>query len=249
MLSHTLFEWGLIFIAAFGSGFLIRTIGSGVGITLTPLLTLAFPPRFSLGLIAFTSFMTSMGMIPAMWGLWHKRTILLVFPGAAAGILGGTWLVARLPDTQLRAVIGVLCLFFALHRIYVELTGKVPEAPPLPPWLGVMIGGLSGFTSATANSGAVVLSLFLHSQNLSKTMLLGTLWALYFFVNPLKLVAYWQTQVITTDTVWAGLAGFPFLWAGLRMGAWTHDRIPLRAFNLSILGLALAGSLRLLLAP
>lgn len=249
MPAHTPLEWALIFAAAFGSGFLLRTLGLGVGIALTPLLTLAFPPRFSLGLIALTSSMTSLGMTRDMWGQWHRRTILLAFPGAAAGILGGTWLVARLPDAQLRAVIGVLCLLFALHRIYVELTGRALEAPRLPPWLGVMIGGLSGLSSALANSGAVVLALFLHSQNLPKTVLVATLWALYFFVNPLKLAAYWQASVITADTLWAGLAGIPCVWAGLRSGAWTHNRIPLRTFNLAILGLALAGSLRLLLAP
>ena len=108
MPAHTPFEWTLILAAAFGSGFLIRTIGSGVGIALTPLLTLAFPPRFSLGLIALTSSMTSLGMTRDMWGQWHRRTILLVFPGAAAGIIGGAWLVAWLPDAQLRAVIGIL---------------------------------------------------------------------------------------------------------------------------------------------
>jgi hypothetical protein len=32
------------------------------------------------------------------------------------------------------------------------------------------------------------------------------------------------------------------------MGAWTHSRLPLRTFNLAILGIALAGSLRLLAA-
>jgi len=246
--AYTPLEWGIIFAAAFGSGFLIRTFGSGVGIALTPLLTLAFSARFSLGLIAFTSFLTSTAMTRAMWNKWDRRTTWLVFPGAVAGILGGTWLVARLPEGRLRVVIGVLCLIFALNQLYAELARRPPAPPRFPLWLGTVIGGLSGLSSALANSGAVVLALFLHSQNLSKTMLLATLWALYFFVNPVKLLAYWQTSVITGDTLWAGAAGIPFLWLGMRTGAWTHDRLPRRGFNLAILAIALAGSLRLLAA-
>ena len=246
MPAHTAIEWGVIFAAAFGSGFLVRTFGMGVGIALTPLLTLAFSARFSLGLIAFTSFLASLGMARDMWGLWHTRTTLLVFPGAVAGILGGTWLVARLPESQLRDVIGVLCLLFALHRLHAELARSSPEPPRIPLWLGALAGGLSGLSSALANSGAVVLSLFLHSQRLSKTTLVATLWALYFFVNPIKLLAYWQAGVIGAGTLWAGAAGLPFIWLGLRTGAWTHNRLPLRAFNLIILAIALAGSIRLL---
>jgi uncharacterized membrane protein YfcA len=59
-------EWTLIFAAAFGYGFLVRTFGQGIGITLTPLLTLAFAPRFALGLLAFYSVLASLGMAPAV---------------------------------------------------------------------------------------------------------------------------------------------------------------------------------------
>jgi uncharacterized membrane protein YfcA len=51
----TAFELILILIVAFGDGFLIRTFGQGVGITLTPILTIIFTPRFALGLLAFYS--------------------------------------------------------------------------------------------------------------------------------------------------------------------------------------------------
>ena len=143
--------------------------------------------------------------------------------------------------------IGLLCLLFALHRIYVELRGHIPQARHLPLWLGTIMGGASGLSSALANSGAVVLALFLHSQKFHKTVLLATLWIVFFILNPFKVVAYWQSGILTIPTLVTGVIGLPVLWFGLRVGAWAHGKLPGRAFNLIILGIALAGSIRLLM--
>jgi uncharacterized membrane protein YfcA len=240
-------EWTLILAAAFGDGFLLRTFGQGIGITLTPILTLAFAPRFALGLLAFYSSLASLGMARDVWSKWDRRTTFAVLPGQLGGVLLGVWVVVVLPDAKLRWIIGLLCLLFALHRIYVELSGHTPKARRLPLWLGTIIGGVSGLASALANSGGVVLSLFLHSQNFHKTVLLATLWIMFFILNPFKVVAYWRTGILTIPTLLSGLVGLPVLWLGLRVGAWAHQRLPGRTFNLVILGIALAGSLRLLM--
>lgn len=87
----------------------------------------------------------------------------------------------------------------------------------------------------------------LRSQNFHKTVLLATLWIVFFILNPFKVVAFWQIGVLTTPTLVTGLIGHPALWFGLRVGAWTHDKLPGRAFNLIVLSIALAGSLKLVL--
>ena len=109
------------------------------------------------------------------------------------------------------------------------------------------MGGASGIASALANSDGVVLALFLHSQNFHKTVMLATLWIVFFVLNPFKVVVYWQSGILTTPTLVTGLIGLPVLWFGLRVGAWTHDKLSGRSFNLIILGIALAGSIRLLM--
>jgi uncharacterized membrane protein YfcA len=240
-------EWSLILAAAFGDGFLLRTFGQGIGIILTPILTLAFAPRFALGLLAFYSSLASLGMARHVWRKWDRKTTIALLPGQLAGVLVGVWIVAVLPDAKLRWIIGLLCLSFALHRVYAELSGVTPKARRLPLWVGTVMGGASGLSSALANSGGVVLSLFLHSQNFHKTVLLATLWIMFFILNPFKVVAYWKTGILTTPTLLSGLVGVPVLWLGLRAGAWAHQRLPGRTFNLIILGIALAGSLRLLM--
>ena len=240
-------EWTLIFAAAFGDGFLVRTFGQGIGITLTPLLTIAFAPRFALALLAFYSSLASLGMAREVWSKWDRKITFAVLPGQIGGVLLGVWIVTVLPEAELRWLIGLLCLMFALHRTYVELSGHSPQPRRLPLWLGTVIGGASGISSALANSGGVVLALFLHSQKFHKTVMLATLWIVFFILNPFKVVAYWQVGIFTIPTLVTGLIGLPVLWLGLRVGAWTHDKLPGRAFNLIILGIALAGSLRLLM--
>jgi len=246
MPAYSPLEWTLIIVAAFCDGFLVRTFGQGVGITLTPLLTLVFAPRFALGLLAFYSTLATSGMVKALWSKWDRRTTFAVLPGQLVGLLLGVWIVAVLPDAKLRWVIGLLCLLFALHRLYVELRNHVSRVRHLPLWLGTIMGGASGISSALANSGGVVLSLFLHSQNFHKTVLLATLWMVFFILNPIKLISYWRIGVLTSDILITGILGLPVLWAGLRAGAWTHDKLPARVFNLIILGIALSSSLLLL---
>jgi uncharacterized membrane protein YfcA len=240
-------EWTLIFITAFGDGFLVRTFGQGVGITLTPMLTLAFAPRFALGLLAFYSTLATIGMARALWSKWDRRTTFAVLPGQIGGVLLGTWIVAGLPDAKLRWIIGLLCLLFALHRLFVELRDHIPQARQLPLWLGAIMGGASGLSSALANSGGVVLALFLHAQNFHKTVLLSTLWIVFFILNPIKVTLYWLAGILTPGTMVTGIIGLPALWIGLRVGAWTHDKLPGRVFNLIILGIALSSSLLLLM--
>jgi len=219
-------EWTLIFAAALGDGFLVRTFGQGVGITLTPLLALAFSPRFALGLLAFYSTLATFGMAREVWSKWDLRTAFVVFPGQIIGVLLGVWIVSVLPDEKLNWIIGLMCLLFALHRIYIELRGRIPRTQNFPLWLGTIMGSMSGLSSALANSGGVVLALFLHSQNFHKTVLLSTLWVVFFILNPFKLFAYWQTDVLTISTLVTGLIGLPALWLGLRIGAWAHDKLP-----------------------
>ena len=60
------------------------------------------------------------------------------------------------------------------------------------------------------------------------------------------LLGVWIVAVLP-DAELRWIIGLPVLWLGLRVGAWTHDKLPGRAFNLIILGIALAGSLRLLM--
>ncbi len=241
------FEWTFVLAAAFCNGFLVRTFGAGVGLTITPFLIFAFSPSFSLGLIALLSCWAGLGAAPDLWGKWNFRYVLIFAPGIVMGIACGVWLLTWLPGSALKMLIGVICLSLALYQTIVEVRGRAFEIPPLPTWQGAGFGVMSGLCSSLANSGAIFLTPVLISQKLEKRTLVSTIWILYSVMNPIKVVAYWQVAVVTADTFWASIVGLPVLWLGLRTGAWVQDRLSGRTFNLCVLSIALGGSIRLLI--
>ncbi len=240
--------WAFVLAAAFCNGFLVRTFGAGVGLAITPFLIFAFSPTFSLGLIALLSCWAGLGAAFDLWGKWSTRYVLILAPGIVFGILCGVWLLTWLPGAGLKAVIGVICFSLALYHTGIELRGRPFDIPPLPIWQGAGFGLMSGLCSALANSGAIFLTPILISQKLEKRAMISTIWSLYAVMNPIKVIAYWQVSVVTADTLWASVIGLPALWLGLKAGAWVQDRLSGRAFNLCVLGIALGGSIRLLLA-
>ncbi len=248
MPDFSLVEWAFVLAAAFCSGFLVRTFGAGVGLTITPFLIFAFSPSFSLGLIALFSCWAGLGAAPDFWGKWRLRYVLLFAPGILLGIAGGVWLLTRLPGTGLKILIGAICLCLASWQAIVEIRGRPFEIPPLPAWQGAGFGVMSGLCSSLANSGAIFLTPILISQKLEKRALVSTIWILYSVMNPIKVAAYWRVSVVTMDTFTASLLGLPALWLGLKAGAWVQDRLSGRTFNLCVLSIALGGSIRLLIA-
>lgn len=135
------FEWGLTLCAALAVDFLKRSFGSGVGMVLTPLLTLVHSPQFALGLLALYMTWADLGMIRDLWKGWNRRFALILFPGITAGMLLGTWILANLSETQLRKFIGGICFVFALYQTIIEIKGRPPAVPRLPLWLGISVGG------------------------------------------------------------------------------------------------------------
>ncbi len=241
-------EWTMILVAAFGNGFLIRTFGAGVGVALMPVLVFAFTAKFSLVFLALCTTLVNIGITREMWRLWDRRITYLFFPGMVIGVFFGGWLLTWISESALRTLIGGACLLIALYQFVVEIRGRPPEIPHLPAWAGIAIGPFSGISSTVANAGATILIPIFVSQKIPPRMIVGTVWALFIFLNPIRIAAYWNADILTPSVVSASLVMIPLLWAGVRAGKWLQPRLPRRVFNLSVLSIALVGSLRLLIA-
>jgi uncharacterized membrane protein YfcA len=183
-----------------------------------------------------------------MWTLWDRRFTFTFFPGMVAGVVLGGWILTWIPDAPLRMLIGGVCLSFALYQLIVEIRGRPVEVPRLPLWFGVSVAPFSGMSATLANAGATILVPIMIGQKISPSMIVGTIWAVFFLLNPIRMVAYWNADMFTAVVFGASLSMIPLLWVGVRTGAWVQPKLPRKAFNLIVLSIALVGSIRLLLS-
>lgn len=234
-------------VAAFVVGFLRTSLGAGIGLVLTPTLSLVLPAPVVLALITPMMNLSDPIALRYYWRQWDTRQLRVLMPAALAGVVLGTWALSQLSEFWLGKVIGALALVFGLLQLWlsarrVALFGATP-----PPAAGAVAGVLSGVSSAVSHSGGVIMSLYLVNAGLSTTAILGTGSAVVTAANALKFLGYWRIGFLTPEILLAALLSLPWLVLGAWLGYRVNRVLPRRAFELAIVVIALAGAARLLL--
>lgn len=241
-----LYHLSAIALSAFVVGFFKTTFSMGTGILLVPTLVLFWPARFVMGIISVIMWSTDFVTLPMFWKKWEGRLIRLVVPGFIIGIFIGTTLLVNIPEVVFRRMIGAGALIFAGIQVWGEMRGGLPT-PRVGRAAGLGLGILGGTTSALTHSGGLVLSLFYLSQGLEKTAVVASIIATWIFVNPVKVASFWVAGIINWKIFVACIAAVPIAFLGGWIGKRLLQRISQRAFNLTLLCLAFAAGLRLLL--
>jgi uncharacterized membrane protein YfcA len=214
---------------------------------LTPILSLVLPAQVVLALTAPLMNLADPIALRYYWRRWDTRQLRLLMPTTLAGIVLGTWIVAALPELWLRRLIGMTALVFALVQLLLIRRGRSLFGAE-PPWTAAVGVGLgTGVVSTVAHSGGVVLGLYLIGLPLVPAQIVATSSALVAVSNVLKLGGYWQIGLLTGPILLAALATTPLLVAGAWLGYRVNRVIPRRAFELVLIAIAIAGSVRLLL--
>jgi len=243
--------FGLLLAAAAAAalvvGFLRTSIGGGIGLVLTPTLSLVLPPAVVLALIAPLMNFSDPIAVRLYWRQWDTRLLRLLWPSSLVGVVLGAALLAALPEAWLARTVGAVALVFAVAQL--ALRGRRPALPGPAPSRGMGVGAglVMGVASMVAHSGGLVLTLYLLGLRLSTTTILATSNTLIVLTNALKVIGYWQVGFLTGRILLVAVLVIPLLalgsWLGFRVGG----RLPRRAFELALLSIAIAGAVRLLL--
>lgn len=233
--------------AALVVGFLKTSIGGGIGLALTPTLSLVLPPATVLALVAPLLALSDPIALRYYWRQWDGRQLRLLLPTAVTGVVLGAWALSLLSEFWLRTAIGVMALGFGLLQL-VLLGGGWRLLTPRPHWsTGGVVGLLTGLASSIAHSGGIILGLYLVNLNLSNAAFVGTSNALVAVTNVVKLTGYWQIGFLTGRILLVAGLVVPALaaggWLGYRVNRW----LPRRWLEVAVVTIAIAGSVRLLL--
>ena len=231
-------------LAAFVTGFLRGSVGGGIGLALTPVLSLVLPAQSALGLTGFMLNLADPIILRYYWRQWDARQLRLILPTALVGILIGVWLVAGMPDYRLRKVIGAVALVLALLQL-LFMRARIHVGHH---WgVGSGVGALTGIVSAVANSGGTIIGPYLAGLGLSNAAVVATGAGALFTSNCLKVVSYWSIGFLTWRMVWLSLLASPLLYFGSWLGWRLNAYLPRRWFALALIAISVAGSIKLLL--
>ena len=239
---------GLTCAAALVTGFLRNAVGGGIGLALTPLLTLVLPPQPVLAMIGLLLLLSDPISLWLYWRRWDGGEVRRLVPAMLVGIVLGGWLVAGLSATSLRQAIGGAALLFGSVQLAVMLRGGTPTAAPSSPPVAMGVGLTAGVASTVAHSGGVVLGLYLVGRPLTSAGIVATGTLAYAISDVVKVGTYAAIGWVTPPLLLTTLAATPLLYLGSWLGYRLNARLPRRAFALTLVAIALAGALRLLLS-
>jgi uncharacterized membrane protein YfcA len=233
-------------VAAFVVGFLKTSVSAGTGLVLTSTLSLVLPAPIVLGLISPLMLMSDPIAMRFYWRQWDSRQLRLLVPSTTLGILAGTWALTLLSEAWLRRTIGLIALALALLQLAV--TGRErPLFGERPHWLvGVIVGAVTGIASIVAHSGGVVSALYLLGAGLAPAPLIATVNAVYATTNLIKVILYWKIGFLTGQALLLDVFALPIVLLGAWLGYGLNRMLPRRAFELTLLVIAIAGAIRLI---
>lgn len=191
-------------LAALIGAIVQSSVGLGVGLVATPVVTMLFPSLMP-GAILVMALLLPVATLAQEFGHADLRGIGWAFAGRVAGTPAGVWLVAAVPDRALSVVIG----FFVLAAL--AATSWTREVPRNRRTLAAA-GLVSGTTGTASGIGGPPIALLYQRE--SGPRVRATL-AVYFIVGALlSLVTLAAAGQLPAVQVVAGLALMPFVLVG-----------------------------------
>jgi uncharacterized membrane protein YfcA len=203
---------------------------SGVGAVSMPLLAMAVSPVQAAAILLPILIVQDTVSVWAFRRDWDRRILAIMIPGAAAGILAGYLLAAKVSAAAVLGVLGAISILFALHRLWLARGGAAQAPADSPPAVGVLFGAISGFTSQIAHAGGPPFQMWVMPRGLSPQSLVGTTAIFFAVINWLKVPAYAALGQFTRENLLTVAALLPVAIASTFAGVWLVKRIQAERF-------------------
>jgi uncharacterized membrane protein YfcA len=207
---------------------------AGLGAAAMPILALVMDPVAGAGMLLPILMVQDIVSVWAFRRDFDRRTLLLTLPGAVVGIFFGWFLATAINADAVRGFVGVIALSFGVYRLLPLFGAQLKLAGPAPEWVGVVMGGVAGFTSQIAHAGGPPFQIWALSRNFPHLVFVGTSSIFFAIINWMKVPAYaalgqFNTQNMTLTAIFLPLAIVSTM-AGVRL----VKRVSPERFNIII---------------
>ncbi|MCB1496113.1 MAG: sulfite exporter TauE/SafE family protein [Bauldia sp.] len=214
------------FYAAAVPAMLILGLAKGgfgvVGILTVPILSIAISPVQAAGITLPILILSDLVAVYSYWREWDKGVLSAMLPGALLGI-GIGWLTAAwVSESQIRLIVGLVAVVFALdywfrHRTRTEATK--PNAAK-----GAFWGVVTGFVSFVSHAGGPPYQVYAVPLKLPPRIFAGTAVVFFAIVNAIKLIPYFFLGQFDGQNLLASAVLLPISIPATLFGVWLVRR-------------------------
>lgn len=206
----------------------------GAGMLAIPMMAQAVPPvQAAAVLLPLLIVQDAVGV----WSYrksWDRRVVVVMMPGALAGIALGYWFAASLSEAWVLFAIGLLSLLFGLQRLWIGRGGRAVASHRMPDWIGMICGAGAGLGSQIAHAGGPPFLLWVLPQRLPRDVFAGTTIIFFASLNWIKLGTYSALGQFTLENLVASAMLLPVAIGATFAGVWLVQRIDPDRFTLII---------------
>jgi len=244
--------WLFVGAAVIIQGISKSGFAGGAGILSLPLMMLVMP----VDKVAAT--LLPLLILLDMNAIYHHRhnkdwpSILWMYLPALFGILAGAvvwWLVGRAGvetyGTPIKRFVGVIAILFAAYIFAKEVSLKWVAHHRAGARTAVAAGVTAGFTSTMAHAAGPIVSLYVFSQGLGKTVFVGTVAWTFTLINLTKLPFYAGVGLVEWNVLLFDVFLIPLVPVGSFLGQWMHYRVSESRFNRVIFVLTVIAGIQL----
>jgi len=170
---------------------------SGVGMLATPLVALVVPPVEAAAILLPILVLQDIISVIAYRTTWDRWNVLVLLVGALPGVFLAYLLAARVSDSAVELVIGIISIVFAVRRLFIDWRGQSDQMTKPKLMAGWLCGAASGFTSMIAHAGTPPFQIFVIPQRLPRNIFVGTSVMFFAAVNLLKVFPYFMLGQFT----------------------------------------------------
>ncbi|GHT67906.1 anion permease [Spirochaetia bacterium] len=215
-----------------------KTGFSGITTVIIPFMALIFGAKESTGvMLPMLCFADLLAVIYYRRSASWKYVFRLV-PWALGGFAVALLVDRFIPPRGFKMLIGSCILAGLVVMVWNERRGK-DAVIPTAWWFSAACGVLGGFTTMIGNAAGPIMSVFLLSMRLPKTVFVGTAAWFFLIVNYLKLpIQHFAWHNISRESLILNLMMVPIILAGALIGVILVKKISEAHFRIMILVLA-----------
>lgn len=197
----------------------------GVGFVGVPLMALTMSPVQAAAILLPILCLMDIVSVWTWWGVYDRRTLRDILPGAVLGV-GLGWLLAAMVTVEMvRLIVGAVAFVFVGRWLYTQLRHGSGHASQPNTIAAGFWGIVSGFTSFVAHVGGPPFQVYALPLRLDPKVLSGTTAIFFAITNAVKLIPYFGLGQFDATNLAASAVLMPLAPLATIAGAWLVRRM------------------------